>query len=133
MAPPPKLHLDRTREPLITLGLSHAAEQLDTLLSQAVKASASPHEVIDSLMQAEMSAREARRIKTALPALGCCSSGYMSVKPMRAWSSMATNKLSQPAPATQSRRLPVTRRPGRSIRPSFLRSRCSKSPGASCS
>jgi DNA replication protein DnaC len=62
----PKLDLDRTRERLTALGLLHAAEQLDTALSDAVKASASPHEVIDSLMQAEISAREARRIKTAL-------------------------------------------------------------------
>jgi DNA replication protein DnaC len=62
----PKLDLDRTRERLIALGLAHAAEQLDTALSEAVKESASPHQVLDSLMQAEISAREARRVKTAL-------------------------------------------------------------------
>lgn len=63
---PPKLDLDRTRERLLALSLVHAADQLDTALSEAVKASASSHQFIDSLLQAEISAREARRVKTAL-------------------------------------------------------------------
>ena len=62
----PKLDLDRSREHLISLGLNHAAEQLDTALSDAVKTDASPHAVIDALLGAEISAREARRVKTAL-------------------------------------------------------------------
>jgi DNA replication protein DnaC len=41
-------------------------EQLDAALSEAVKDSASPHAVLDSLLEAEISAREARRVKTAL-------------------------------------------------------------------
>jgi hypothetical protein len=54
-----KLDLDRTRERLTRLGLLHAAEQLDAALSEAVKDSASPHAVLDSLLEAEISAREA--------------------------------------------------------------------------
>src|SRR6185436_9107552 len=46
-------------------------------------------------------------------AWGVLSSGGMAVKAMRAWSSMATNDISQPAPSTESRRLPVTRGLGR--------------------
>lgn len=61
-----KLDLDRTRELLLALGLGHAAEQLDTALSEAVKDGASPHHVLDALLEAEASAREARRVKTAL-------------------------------------------------------------------
>jgi hypothetical protein len=38
------------------------------------------------------------------------------VKAKRAWSSMATNSISQPAPSTESRRLPLTRWLGRSMR-----------------
>lgn len=62
----PKLDLDRTRERLAALGLNHAAEQLEAALSEAVKESASPHLVLDTLLEAEISAREARRVKTAL-------------------------------------------------------------------
>lgn len=62
----PKLDLDRTRERLTRLGLLHAAEQLDAALSSAIKDSASPHAVLDALMEAEISAREGRRVKTAL-------------------------------------------------------------------
>ena len=62
----PKLDLDRTRDRLAVLGPAHAAEQLDSSLSEAVKADASLHAVLDGLLQAEISAREARRVKTAL-------------------------------------------------------------------
>jgi len=61
-----KLDLDYTRDRLQRLGLVHAAEQLDTALSQAIKDGASPHGVIDSLLEAEISAREERRVRTAL-------------------------------------------------------------------
>ena len=63
---PRKLDLDRTRERLARLGLAHAAEQLDAALSDAVKDGASPHALLDALLEAEISAREARRVKTAL-------------------------------------------------------------------
>jgi DNA replication protein DnaC len=61
-----KLDLDRTREHLQALGLAHAAEHLDVALSEAVKEGSSPHHVLDALLEAEMSVREARRVKTAL-------------------------------------------------------------------
>lgn len=61
-----KLDLDRTRERLLALGLTHAAESLDGVLSEAVKDDASPHLAIDALLEAEISIREARRVKTGL-------------------------------------------------------------------
>jgi len=61
-----KLDLDRTRERLLALGLSHAAESLDGVLTEAVKDDASPHLAIDALLEAEISIREARRVKTGL-------------------------------------------------------------------
>lgn len=42
----------------------------------------------------------------------------------RAWLLTATNSVSQPPPSTESRRLPVTRWLGRTLRPSFLVSMC---------
>lgn len=61
-----KLDLDRTRERMLALGLSHAAEQLEAVLSETVKDNASPHHVLDTLLEVELSMREARRVKTAL-------------------------------------------------------------------
>ncbi|MBX3674062.1 MAG: IS21-like element helper ATPase IstB [Burkholderiales bacterium] len=61
-----KLDLDRTRERLVALGLTHAAESLDGVLTEAVKDDASPHLAIDALLEAEISIREARRVKTGL-------------------------------------------------------------------
>jgi DNA replication protein DnaC len=61
-----KLDLDRTRERMLALGLNHAAEQLEPALSEAVKDNAGPHHVLDSLLETELSVREARRVKTAL-------------------------------------------------------------------
>jgi len=61
-----KLDLDRTRERLLALGLAHAAESLDGVLTEAVKDDASPHLAIDALLEAEISIREARRVKTGL-------------------------------------------------------------------
>jgi hypothetical protein len=60
-----KRDLDRTRERLRALGLPDAAEQLEGLLSEAVKANTSPHHVLDALLDTEISARNARRIKTS--------------------------------------------------------------------
>jgi DNA replication protein DnaC len=61
-----KLDLDRTRERLLALGLTHAAESLDGVLTEAVKDDASPHLAIDALLEAEISIREARRVKAGL-------------------------------------------------------------------
>jgi DNA replication protein DnaC len=64
--PRQKLDIDRTRERLIQLGCVHAAEQLDTLLAEAVRKPVAAHEFLETLLGAESSGRESRRVKTAL-------------------------------------------------------------------
>jgi DNA replication protein DnaC len=61
-----KLDVDRTRERLLELGLAHAADQLEPVLSDAVKEGHAPHAVLDTLLDAEHQAREGRRVRTAL-------------------------------------------------------------------
>ena len=65
-APKPKLDIDRTRERLMALGCSHAAEHLDHVLSDAVRQEIAPHAFLDLLLETELSGREARRVKTSL-------------------------------------------------------------------
>jgi len=48
-----RLDVDRTRERLLGLGLAHAADQLEPLLSEAVKEGHAPHAVVDALLEAE--------------------------------------------------------------------------------
>src|ERR687883_150677 len=62
----PKLDIDTTRERLMALGCSHAAEQLEEMLSEAVRQEIPAHTVLDRLLQAELSGREGRRVKTSL-------------------------------------------------------------------
>lgn len=62
----PQLDLDRTRERLERLGLTHAAEQLDGLINEAVKQSIAPHQMVDNLLDAELLRREERRLQTSL-------------------------------------------------------------------
>jgi len=59
----PKLDIDTTRDRLVALGCSHAAEQLEHLLSEAVRQEIPAHSFIDRLLQAELSGREERRVK----------------------------------------------------------------------
>ena len=72
MSPPkakptsPKVDLDVTRDQLLRLGLQHAAEMLGDHLTGAVKEAVSPHRFLDQLLEAELSCREERRIKTSL-------------------------------------------------------------------
>jgi DNA replication protein DnaC len=61
-----KLDIDATRERLSTLGLMHAAEQLEPLLSEAVKQGSAPHAFVDQLLDIEHQGRESRRVRTAL-------------------------------------------------------------------
>ena len=61
-----KLDVDRTRERLLDLGLAHAADQLEPVLSEAVKEGQAPHAVLDTLLDVEHQAREGRRVRTAL-------------------------------------------------------------------
>ena len=62
----PRLDIDATRERLLALGCSHAAEQLDPLLVEAVREEVPPHAFLDRLLVAELSGREERRVKTSL-------------------------------------------------------------------
>ena len=62
----PRLDIDATRERLLALGCSHAAEQLDPLLAEAVREEVPPHAFLDRLLLAELSGREERRVKTSL-------------------------------------------------------------------
>jgi hypothetical protein len=64
-APRQKLDIDRTRERLVELGCLHAAEQLDTLLVEAVRRPIPAHEFLEALLAAEASGRGSRRVKTA--------------------------------------------------------------------
>ena len=61
-----KLDIDQSRERLHAFGLVQAAERLEPLLSEAVKADTPPHAFLDTLLEAEYQEREARRVKTAL-------------------------------------------------------------------
>jgi DNA replication protein DnaC len=65
-APRPKLDIDKTRERLLALGCLHAAEQLEQTLTEAVRADVPAHSFLDRLLQAELSGREERRVKTSL-------------------------------------------------------------------
>src|SRR4051812_50019798 len=65
-APKPKLDIDTTRERLVALGCSHAADHLDQVLSDAVRQEIAPHAFLDLLLETELSGREARRGKTSL-------------------------------------------------------------------
>jgi DNA replication protein DnaC len=62
----PPLEVDRTRERLEQLGLSHAALALPEELSEAVKHDRAAHLVLDRLLSREIEARDERRIKTSL-------------------------------------------------------------------
>lgn len=60
------LEIDSTREKLLQLGLSHAAERLAEELSEAVKHNRAAHHVLDRLLVYEFREREERRIKRSL-------------------------------------------------------------------
>jgi DNA replication protein DnaC len=62
----PKVDLDQTRERLERVGLGRAREQLDELISEAVKEEISPHRFLDKLLDEELTYREERRIRLSL-------------------------------------------------------------------
>lgn len=62
----PKLDIDRTREQLLALGCSHAADQLGDVLGGAVAQEVAPHAFLDQLLSIELAGREERRIRTTL-------------------------------------------------------------------
>lgn len=62
----PKVDLDATTDRLLRLGLGLAAEELAERIAQATKESQSVHGFLDQLLDAELNAREDRRVKTSL-------------------------------------------------------------------
>jgi DNA replication protein DnaC len=62
----PKVDLDTTQERLTKLGLLHASEHVGETLAEAVKESWPPHRFLDQLLEAELTVREERRLKTSL-------------------------------------------------------------------
>jgi DNA replication protein DnaC len=62
----PKVDLDATREKLTKLGLLHASDHVNETLAEAVKESWPPHRFLDRLLEAELTVREERRLKTSL-------------------------------------------------------------------
>ena len=62
----PQVDLDRTRERLTKLGLVHAAEALGEHVAAAAKETHPPHRFLDALLEAELSARDERRVRTSL-------------------------------------------------------------------
>jgi DNA replication protein DnaC len=68
--PKPRVDLDATRERLERVGLARASDQLDTLVSDAVKSHVSPHAFLDRLLEEELTYREERRVRTSLKLSG---------------------------------------------------------------
>ncbi|MEZ4333437.1 MAG: IS21-like element helper ATPase IstB [Myxococcota bacterium] len=66
----PQVDLDRTRERLIRLGLTHAADRLAEQITTATKETQPPHRFLDALLEAELAARDERRVKTSLKLSG---------------------------------------------------------------
>lgn len=62
----PKVDVDATRSRLLDLGLNHASEMLNQLLTQAVKEEVAPHVFLDRLLATEYRQREERRVRTSL-------------------------------------------------------------------
>ena len=62
----PKVDLDATREKLTKLNLLHASDHISETLAEAIKESWPPHRFLDQLLEAELTVREERRLKTSL-------------------------------------------------------------------
>jgi DNA replication protein DnaC len=63
---PPHVDLDKTRERLTRLGLVHAADKLGEQVALATKETQAPHRFLDNLLEAELAARDERRVRTSL-------------------------------------------------------------------
>ena len=57
-----KLDIDHTRERLVALGLPYAADQFESVLSEAVKQAIPPHAFLDQMLDTEHQGRESRRV-----------------------------------------------------------------------
>jgi DNA replication protein DnaC len=62
----PKVDIDKTRVRLEKVGLLHACERLEELMSKSIKEEVGPHRFLDELLDAELVWREERRIRTSL-------------------------------------------------------------------
>ncbi|NWF65717.1 MAG: ATP-binding protein, partial [Chloroflexi bacterium] len=62
----PHVDLDKTRERLTRLGLVHAADKLGEQVALATKETQAPHRFLDNLLEAELAARDERRVRTSL-------------------------------------------------------------------
>ena len=65
-APRVKLDIDTTRDKLAALGCGYAAEALEPLLAEAVRAELAAHLFLERLLDAERAGREERRVRTML-------------------------------------------------------------------
>lgn len=65
-----KVDIDKTRNHLERLGLLHAAERLDELLTASIKDNGGPHRFVDQLLKSELLWREERRVRTSLKLSG---------------------------------------------------------------
>ncbi len=66
----PRVDLDATRDRLIRLGLLHASDSLAEALGAATQEDLAPHRFLDRLLEAELTHREERRMKTSLKLSG---------------------------------------------------------------
>src|SRR5688500_9252279 len=84
-APKPKLDIDTTRERLLVLGCSHAAEHLDQVLSDAVRQEIAPHAFLNLLLETELSGREddGPLLRAGLPGqlVGTCGAVLAVLRP----------------------------------------------------
>ena len=60
------MDLDRSRERLTKLGRVQAAETLSAHVDTAVKETHAPHRFLDELLEAELLARDERRVRASL-------------------------------------------------------------------
>ena len=62
----PRVDLDATRESLLKVGMTHAAELLEARIAEAIKDEVPPHRFLDHLLRDEIEARDERRVRTSL-------------------------------------------------------------------
>jgi DNA replication protein DnaC len=66
MKPQPKVDLDATQGRLERLGLDHAADRLSEFVTNAIRDDTPAHAFLDRLLDAELTYRDERRIRTSL-------------------------------------------------------------------
>ncbi len=61
-----RVDIDEVRQSLAQLGLHFAVEALPEMVTEAVKSSQPPHQLLGRLLRSELEQREERRVKTGL-------------------------------------------------------------------